>query len=63
MRWCRGHLPGRVATNVIRSLNCRSSNSLDASVVKSFGNDNSVKVIEERDGWSRLNDSTGCWVA
>lgn len=46
-----------------RSLNCRSSNSVDASVVKSFGNDNVVKVLEERDGWSRLGDSTGCWVA
>lgn len=46
-----------------RSLNCRSSNSLDASVVKSFANDNAVKVLEERDGWSRLDDGTGCWVS
>lgn len=45
------------------SLNCRTAGSSSATRVEVLSEGMSVGVIEEADGWSKLDRTTPCWVS
>jgi hypothetical protein len=55
--------PGSTRYVSARSLNCRSTPSPSAAVVRGFGRGEAVTVAEEVDGWARVQGASPCWVA
>lgn len=46
-----------------QSLNCRAGASQAEAIIRSLGQNETVRVLEEAAGWMRVDGSPNCWVS